>query len=68
MQRWFAKARRAGLDDESIDEITSADLAGAYPVIQYGPPDADLVIDLLARFPLARQLFRLPPPSSKRLE
>jgi hypothetical protein len=43
------RALRTVFDDTSIDEITSADLAGAYPVIQYGPPDGDYVIDLLAR-------------------
>jgi len=36
-------------DDASIDEISSDDLAGAYPVIQYGPPEGDFVIDLVAR-------------------
>jgi hypothetical protein len=35
--------------DATIDEISAADLGGSYPVIQYGPPDADYVIDLLAR-------------------
>lgn len=35
--------------DPSIEEISAADLRGAYPVVQYGPPDADYVIDLLAR-------------------
>jgi hypothetical protein len=35
--------------DDSIDDINAADLRGSYPVIQYGPPDADYVIDFLAR-------------------
>jgi hypothetical protein len=43
------RALRTVFADESIDEITSADLGGSYPVIQYGPPDEDYVIDLLAR-------------------
>lgn len=43
------RALRAVFDDESIDEINSADLSGSYPVIQYGPPNEDYVIDLLAR-------------------
>jgi len=34
--------------DPHIDEITAADLAGAYPTIRYGPPDGDIIIDLLA--------------------
>lgn len=32
-----------------MDEIASADLAGLYPVIRYGPPDSELVIDLIGR-------------------
>jgi len=43
------RALRAVFLDESIDEINSADLSGSYPVIQYGPPNEDYVIDLLAR-------------------
>lgn len=43
------RALRAVFLDASIDEISSADLSGAYPVIQYGPPNEDYVIDLLAR-------------------
>jgi hypothetical protein len=43
------QALRSVFDDESIDDISAADLAGEYPVIQYGPPDADYVIDLLSR-------------------
>lgn len=47
-----ARLRRAlasVFDDPSIDEITSADLAGDYPAIQYAPPSGDFSIDLLAR-------------------
>jgi hypothetical protein len=47
-----ARLRRAlasVFDDPSIDEITSADLAGDYPAIQYAPPTGDFSIDLLAR-------------------
>jgi hypothetical protein len=36
-------------DDPSIEEITAADLAGEYPTIRYGPPDADYLIDILGR-------------------
>jgi hypothetical protein len=43
------RALRSVFDDPSLDEIDSEDLAGAYPVIQYGPPDGDFVIDLIAR-------------------
>lgn len=43
------RALRTVFDDDSIDDISSDDLGGAYPVIQYGPPEEDYVIDLLAR-------------------
>jgi hypothetical protein len=43
------RALRAVFLDESIDEINGADLRGSYPVIQYGPPNEDYIIDLLAR-------------------
>ena len=36
-------------DDDSIDEITAADLAGEYPTIRYGPPQGDFFIDILGR-------------------
>ena len=36
-------------DDASIGEISSADLAGAYPAIRYNSPDGSLVIDILSR-------------------
>jgi len=42
-------ALRSVFDDASIDEIVAADLAGGYPVVRYGPPDADFVIDLIGR-------------------
>lgn len=35
--------------DGSLDEITSEDLAGSSPVVRYGPPEGDFVIDLIAR-------------------
>lgn len=41
-------ALRSIWPDPHIDEITAADLAGAYPTIRYGPPDGDILIDLLA--------------------
>lgn len=30
-------------------EITAEDLLGEYPVVRYGPPDEEFIIDLLAR-------------------
>ncbi len=41
-------ALRSIWPDPHIDEITAADLAGAYPTIRYGPPTGNIVIDLLA--------------------
>jgi hypothetical protein len=35
--------------DPSIAEITSEDLAGDYPAVQYVPPEGDFWIDILAR-------------------
>lgn len=43
------QALRSVFDDDSIDEIGRDDLAGRYPVIRYGPPDSQLVIDLVGR-------------------
>lgn len=43
------RALRSVFDDDSIGEISSDDLAGAYPVIRYGPPDGELLIDLIGR-------------------
>jgi hypothetical protein len=42
------RALRSVWDDASIDEIRAADLAGDYPVVQYGAPDGTR-IDLLTR-------------------
>jgi hypothetical protein len=36
-------------DDPSIDEIDAHELAGAYPVVQYLPPDESYSIDIIAR-------------------
>lgn len=43
------RALHSVFDDDSIDEIDSGDLAGAYPVIQYGPPEGGFTIDFVAR-------------------
>lgn len=43
------RALRSVFDDASIDEIGSTDMAGPYPVIRYGPPEGDFVIDLVSR-------------------
>ena len=41
------RALDAVFHDPAIAEISASDLAGEYPTIRYGPPDADFVIDLL---------------------
>lgn len=43
------QALRSVFHDESIEEITTSDLAGPYPVIRYVSPPGDFVIDLIAR-------------------
>lgn len=43
------RALRRVFADPSIDEITADDLAGDYPTVRYGPPDADYLIDILGR-------------------
>ena len=42
------KALRSLWPDPHIEEITAWDLAGAYPTVRYGPPNGDIIIDLLA--------------------
>lgn len=37
------------IDDPAIEDIHATDLAGAYPAIQYVPPDASFQIDIVAR-------------------
>jgi hypothetical protein len=36
-------------DDPDIAMITAEDLGGAYPAVQYGPPDVDYTIDIVSR-------------------
>ncbi len=43
------RALRQVFDDPCIDEISAADLAGAYPAIRYVPPDDGVSVDILAR-------------------
>lgn len=44
------RALRSVWDDAAIEEITSSDLAGEYPVIRYGSPDGGFVLDIMTRF------------------
>lgn len=43
------RAMRTVWDDPDIEQISAADLAGDYPTVRYVPPDASVVVDLLAR-------------------
>ncbi len=43
------KALRAVWDDPAIDEIAAAELAGEIPVVRYGPPESDLIVDVISR-------------------
>jgi len=47
--RRLRRALHQVFEDPEIDEITAADLAGEYPVIQYVPPAGVFHIDILAR-------------------
>jgi len=42
-------ALRAVFDDPHIEEITSADLLGDYPAVQYVPPAGEFHVDILTR-------------------
>jgi hypothetical protein len=42
-------ALKAVWDDPDIDQITSEDLCGEYPVVRYGPPEGSLYIDIITR-------------------
>jgi hypothetical protein len=42
-------ALRRVFDDPSIDDIHAEDLAGEFPTIRYGPPEADFYVDILGR-------------------
>jgi len=43
------EALRSVFDDPEIESIQAQDLAGEYPVVRYGPPHGDYVIDILSR-------------------
>lgn len=43
------RALKSLYDDPSIDEITSEDLEGDYPAIEYSPPHGRYSMDILAR-------------------
>jgi len=45
----LTRALRSMWDDTDIDQITLEDLSGEYPMIRYGPPGEDFVIDLMSR-------------------
>ncbi|MDQ3383061.1 MAG: nucleotidyl transferase AbiEii/AbiGii toxin family protein [Actinomycetota bacterium] len=39
----------AVFDDPELEGLSSADLQGAYPAVQYGPPGVDFTIDVVSR-------------------
>lgn len=43
------KALRTVWDDPAIEEIAAAELAGETPFVRYGPPDCDLIVDVISR-------------------
>jgi hypothetical protein len=44
------RAFRAAYDDDpSVDEMSSTDLLGEYPVLRYYPPSGDLFFDVMTR-------------------
>jgi len=43
------RALRAVWDDPELDSLSADDLAGDYPVVQYGPPDESFRLDIIAR-------------------
>lgn len=43
------KALREVWDDPCIDDISTEDLCGEYPVVRYGPPVGAFVVDLITR-------------------
>ena len=52
-------------EDSSIEEITSADLLGDYPAVQYVPPEGTFYIDILTRL---GEAFRYEDITSRRLD
>ena len=52
-------------DDSSIDEITSEDLLGDYPAVQYVPPEGTFYLDILTRL---GEAFRYEDITSQRLD
>ncbi len=58
-------ALRKVFDDPHIDEIDAADLLGAYPAVQYVPPEGTFYIDILARL---GEAYRFEDISSQRVD
>lgn len=42
-------ALRSVWDDPEIEQIVAAELAGEIAVVRYGPPDSELIVDVIAR-------------------
>lgn len=43
------RALKAVFDDPAIDEISAEDLLGAYPAVQYVPPEGTFHVDILTK-------------------
>lgn len=65
IDRLKAALRSVYPEDSSIDEITSEDLLGDYPAVQYVPPDGTFYIDILTRL---GEAFRYDDITSRRLD
>ena len=57
VERLRAALRASYANDPHIEEISAADLLGAYPAVRYYPPSGDLYFDA-KRFALLRRLVR----------
>jgi len=59
------RALRGVFDDPSIDEITSDDLLGEYPAVQYVPPEGTFYMDILTRL---GEVYRFDNVASQRVD
>lgn len=59
------KALKAVFDDPSIDDITSDDLLGEYPAVQYVPPEGTFYMDILTRL---GEVYRFENVASQRVD
>jgi hypothetical protein len=60
-----AERRTLDFDDPHIDEITTEDLLGDYPAVQYVPPDGTFYLDIMTRL---GEAFRFADLESERVD